>query len=134
MPIIKVLIVDDHHFFVDVLKICFSVYNKIEVVGVAYGGPKALELLKDVTPDIILVDFMMDEMDGLELTKKIKELGISSKIAMVSTYDDIELIKSSQEAGCSAFISKGSITSEIMPVLRRVKDGETGIIHKARAY
>ena len=85
----KLIIVEDEKLVRE--NIAFSIKNgniDIQVVGEAENGVRALELVKEVNPDIILTDICMSKMDGLEFIECVKEINANIKIVIVSGYDD----------------------------------------------
>ncbi len=131
---IKVLIVDDHDFFLEALKIQFSISEHVEVSGEAQNGEEAIEVLSQGEHDIILVDYVMPIMDGLEFLEKIKELGIGTKVVFMSSYDEQSLIDESLRLGASAFISKMMPAQYLIHNIIRVYNGERGLIYKETSY
>lgn len=75
---VKVLIADDSHDFSTMLKFCISLYPDIDVVGTAKNGMEALELLDKLKPDILLLDIIMPEMDGLEVLRRLQGMGTAA--------------------------------------------------------
>ncbi len=73
---VKVLIADDSHDFSTMLTFCISLYPDIEVVGIAENGTEALDLLEELKPDILLLDIIMPEMNGLEVLRRIRRKGV----------------------------------------------------------
>lgn len=125
---IDVLIVDDHDFFVEALNSQLSFYDDINVVASEYSGHSALKTLKKIIPAIIIIDFIMPNMDGIELANEIQNRKIPCKIVMISTHDDEDLADRCLEVGAYAFLSKRCIPRNIVNVLRRVDKGEFGIV------
>ncbi|BAK15104.1 response regulator containing a CheY-like receiver domain and an HTH DNA-binding domain [Solibacillus silvestris StLB046] len=72
---IRVLIADDHHVVRRGLLFFLKTQKDIEVVGEAKNGLEAVELVEQLSPDIVLMDLVMPEMDGIQATKKIKRIG-----------------------------------------------------------
>lgn len=72
---VKVLIADDSKDFTTMLSNCLSLYPDIEVVGVAQNGFHVLKLLEQLKPDVLLLDIIMPEMDGLEVLRHLKKMG-----------------------------------------------------------
>src|SRR5690606_21836425 len=85
---IKVLLVDDHEMVRIGVSAYLSIQPDIEVVGEAENGAKGVELALSLRPDIILMDLVMDQMDGIEATKKIIEQWPTAKIIIVTSFLD----------------------------------------------
>ena len=105
---IKVMIVDDHELIREGISKILDMENDIEIVFKAKSGVEALEVLKDVKPDVILLDINMNELNGIETLKKIKAYGSKTKIIMLTVYDDVEYISQSVNLGANGYVLKDS--------------------------
>ena len=115
---IKVLFVDDH----EMVRIGVSAYltaqPDIEVIGEADNGKTAIELALSLRPDIILMDLVMKEMDGIEATRQIIEKWPEAKIIIVTSFLDDEKVYPALEAGATSYMLKTSKASEIADAVR----------------
>ena len=122
---IKVLFVDDH----EMVRIGVSAYltaqADIEVIGEADNGVKAVELALRLRPDIILMDLVMPEMDGIEATKRIIEKWPEAKIIIVTSFLDDEKVYPALEAGATSYMLKTSKASEIARAVRSTYQGQS---------
>lgn len=75
---INVLIADDSHDFTTMLNDCISLYPDIQVVGIAKNGIEVLDLLEKHKPDVLLLDIIMPEMDGLEVLRRLQSMGVQA--------------------------------------------------------
>ncbi|WP_026570889.1 MULTISPECIES: response regulator transcription factor [Sediminibacillus] len=121
---IKVLFVDDH----EMVRIGVSAYlttqPDIEVIAEADNGKKAIELALELRPDIILMDLVMEGMDGIEATEKIVQAWPEAKIIVVTSFIDDEKVYPALEAGASSYLLKTSKASEIAQAIRSTYQGE----------
>jgi DNA-binding NarL/FixJ family response regulator len=124
MNAIKVFLVDDHKLIRDGIKAHFDDDERFKVVGEASNGQKALELLKDVNPDIVLMDINMDEMDGIECTSKINELYPNIKVLALTMLAENQYIKEMLKAGAVGYLLKNSNEQEIKQGIISVCEGE----------
>jgi DNA-binding NarL/FixJ family response regulator len=124
MNAIKVFLVDDHKLIRDGIKAHFDDDERFEVVGEASNGQKALELLKDVNTDIVLMDINMDEMDGIECTSKINELYPNIKVLALTMLAENQYIKEMLKAGAVGYLLKNSNEQEIKQGIISVCEGE----------
>jgi DNA-binding NarL/FixJ family response regulator len=124
MNAIKVFLVDDHKLIRDGIKAHFDDDERFEVVGEASNGQKALELLKDVSTDIVLMDINMDEMDGIECTSKINELYPNIKVLALTMLAENQYIKEMLKAGAVGYLLKNSNEQEIKQGIISVCEGE----------
>ncbi|MDM5238312.1 response regulator transcription factor [Bacillus cereus] len=122
---IKVLLVDDHEMVRMGVSAYLSTQPDIEVVGEAENGRKGSELALQLRPDIILMDLVMDEMDGVEATRAIIEEWPEAKIVVVTSFLDDEKLYPVIEAGATSYLLKTSRASDIADAVRATYDGET---------
>lgn len=109
MAKLKILLVDDELDFLEMLgqRIRFWGYELIE----ASSGIEAVEALKGKSPDIIVMDYMMPRMDGIDTLKEIRKVNKDIPVIMFTAYPEAEAIKSAQKLGVSSFIPKLSVYS-----------------------
>lgn len=122
---IKVLLVDDHEMVRMGVSAYLSTQSDIEVVGEAENGRKGSELALQLRPDIILMDLVMDEMDGVEATRAIIQEWPEAKIVVVTSFLDDEKLYPVIEAGATSYLLKTSRASDIADAVRATYDGET---------
>jgi two-component system, NarL family, response regulator LiaR len=124
---IQVLIVDDHAMVRKGIRALLNEYEDIRVVGEAANGYKAIELTKQVNPDVILMDLSMPVMDGIEAIKKIKAFQPAQRIIVLTSYvGDDKLIKSIK-AGAMGYLLKDALPEELVQSIRMVYAGEPAI-------
>jgi len=119
-----VLVVDDHTIVRDGICALLALAGDMEVVGEATNGNEALRLVKEQTPDVVLMDIAMPIMGGLEATRRISKEFPSSKVLVLTQYDDKEYVFPVIEAGASGFISKAAASSELVSGIRSVYRGD----------
>jgi len=122
---IRVLIVDDHTIVRDGIRALLAMIGDIEVIGEAANGKEAIEKVKQLAPDVVLMDIAMPIMDGLEATRKIHKEFPGTMVLVLTQYDDKEYIFSAIEAGARGFISKTGASSEIASGIRAVYQGDS---------
>ncbi|USK73955.1 response regulator transcription factor [Peribacillus frigoritolerans] len=122
---IKVLFVDDHEMVRIGVSAYLSAQSDIEVVGEADNGLKAVELAMELRPDIILMDLVMPEMDGIEATKRIIDKWPEAKIIIVTSFLDDEKVYPALEAGATSYMLKTSKASEIARAVRSTFQGQS---------
>lgn len=101
----NVLIVDDSKFVVHAMQAVLEDL-KFNVVGVAFDGLKALDAFQEKTPDIVLLDITMPNMDGVEYLGKIREQSPDARVIMLSAVQDKDTIAKCFAAGASGFLQK----------------------------
>ncbi|MCT8136903.1 response regulator transcription factor [Anaerobacillus sp. CMMVII] len=122
---IKVVFVDDHEMVRIGVTSYLSAQPDIEVVGEADNGARGVELALELRPDIILMDLVMKEMDGIEATRKIIEAWPEAKVIIVTSFLDDEKVYPALEAGATSYMLKTSKASEIANAVRATYQGQT---------
>ena len=120
---IKVLIADDQELIRESLKIILDMDNDIKVVGVAEDGQKVLAQIEKNSPDIILMDVRMPELDGVLCTKIVKEKYPDIKIIILTTFDDDEYVFYALKYGASGYLLKGCSVQELTSAIHTVMNG-----------
>ncbi len=117
MTLKKVLIVDDAQFMRKKLRSCLENTGKYEVVGEAENGLLAVENYKKLKPDVVTMDIIMPEMDGIDAVKKILEFDPNARILMVSSVGLEQNIQEATKAGAKNFILKPFENETFLDVL-----------------
>jgi DNA-binding NarL/FixJ family response regulator len=120
---IKVMIAEDQELIRQSLEIILSSKPDMELVGVAENGREAVELAKNLIPDIILMDIRMPEIDGVKCIKIIKEKFPQIKIIVLTTFDDDEYVYNALKHGASGYLLKGISSKELVEAIRTVNNG-----------
>jgi len=126
---IKVLLVDDHEMVRLGVSAYLSVQENIEVIAQAENGKVGVEKALELKPDIILMDLVMPEMDGIEATKEILSKWKEAKIIIVTSFIDDEKVYPAISAGAKSYLLKTSSASEIAQAIRDTYRGE-GVFEK----
>lgn len=122
---IKVLLIDDHEMVRIGVSSYLSAQPDIEVVAEGDDGTVAVELALKLKPDIILMDLVMKEMDGIEATKKIIEAWPEAKIIIVTSFLDDEKVYPALEAGATSYMLKTSKAKDIADAIRSTYKGQS---------
>lgn len=115
----KILIVDDAAFMRMMIKDILS-KNGYEVVGEAENGAKAIEKFKELTPDLVIMDITMPELDGIVAVKEIKKIDGDSKIIMCSAMGQQAMVIESIQAGARDFIVKPFQAERVVEAVKKV--------------
>lgn len=127
---IRVLIADDHHVVRRGLLFFLKTQKDIEVVGEAKNGVEAVDLVESLKPDIVLMDLVMPEMDGIQATKKIKSKWPDIHILMLTSFSDKDHVLPAIQAGAAGYQLKDIEPDELVNSIRQIISGEH-ILHPA---
>lgn len=133
MKKIKVLIADDHTLVRDGIRALLALAVDIEVVGEAATGKEAVEQVKELAPDVVLMDLMMPMMSGLDATRRIRREFPETKVLALTQYDDSEYVIPVIEAGARGFITKMAAFSELASAIQAVSKGDSYLSPTAAA-
>ena len=124
MSKIRVLAVDDHAMFREGIRSLLQGYDDVEVVGEATQGREAIEKVRQLTPQVVLMDIAMPVMGGLEATRRIQKESPNTRVLALTQYEDSEYILSMLRAGAKGYISKTATASELVSAIRAIYKGE----------
>lgn len=127
---IKLLLVDDHQMVRLGLSSFFSIQEDFTIVGEAENGQKGVELALEKKPDIILMDLVMEVMDGTKATKEIIKRWPEAKIMILTSFIDDEKVLPAMNAGACGYILKTSSAQEIAHAVRNTFNGDNYIEEK----
>ncbi len=122
---IKVLLVDDHEMVRIGLAAVLGTEEGIEVVGEASNGREGIRLAQEYKPDVVLMDLVMEEMDGIETTRRLLELHPDCKVIVLTSYLDDEKMYPVIEAGAFSYLLKTSRAAEIAQAIRAAVRGQS---------
>jgi DNA-binding NarL/FixJ family response regulator len=125
MDVIRVLLVDDHGVVRNGLGKMLELEEDIEVVGEASNAEETLNMVEIVSPSVILMDIKMPGMDGITLTKKIKNKLPSCNVIMFTLHGDY--LTQAIEAGASGYLLKDIRRTDLSEAIRQVNDGQVVI-------
>lgn len=123
MDLIRILLVDDHQVVREGLRRMLEVEADLKVVGEAADANEALTQLKALSPEVILMDIKMPGVNGIELTRKLKEKQPSCNIIMLTLYD--EYLTQAIEAGATGYLLKDIKREELLRAIRAVHQGRS---------
>ena len=121
---IHVVVVDDHEIVRKGIIAYLQTDDLIEVIGEAGSGNDGVDLVKKVKPDVVLMDFMMENGTGIEATKQIMALNPNCKVIILTSYYDDEQIFPAIEAGAFSYILKTTSATEIADAIKKAAKGE----------
>ncbi len=122
---IRVLVVDDQPLVRSGFRMVLEERPDLELAGEASDGAQALELARELDPDVILMDVRMPNLDGVEATRQLVESGTRARILVLTTFDLDEYVYAAIRAGASGFLLKDVEPSELVDAIRVVAAGNS---------
>jgi DNA-binding NarL/FixJ family response regulator len=128
MSPVRLVLVDDHEMVIEGLKAMLAAFSdRVEVVGQAVGAERALGVIEDLNPDIVLCDVRMQGSSGLDLCSDLRNRQSDRKVVMLSVYDDEQYLFQALRVGASGYLLKSISSDELVRQLEFVHRGETAI-------
>jgi DNA-binding NarL/FixJ family response regulator len=121
---IRVLVVDDQPVFTEMLKVVLDLQPDIRVVGMAFTGEEAVRLALDARPDILLVDYHMPDISGLEVIQRLKADGVDTTVVVLTGDTDEAVMAEAIAAGAAGYITKQQALNEVVQAVRKAFEGE----------
>jgi DNA-binding NarL/FixJ family response regulator len=121
----RLLIADDHALVREGLRTMLSGEDGIEVIAEANEGQQALDVCRELGPDLVLMDVRMPEMDGLEATKKIKQEMPKTSVLMVTMHENPDYLFEAVKAGAAGYVLKDASGERLLSAVRRTLEGES---------
>jgi len=130
VKMIRTIIIDDHRLFNDGLASIFKDYENFKIIGQIYDSRQAIHQCIALRPDLIIVDYNMPYLNGLEIVKQIKSIDKSCKIVIISMYSDRKEISLFMKEGVNGYINKTTGATTVIAALQKIMEGEPIIIGK----
>lgn len=121
---IKVLVIDDHQLIIDGLRSILEDEETVMFAGGANSMEEALEFLENNEADVVLADISMPRHNGIEITRKIRELYPGIKVLALTMHEDIEMISGMIDAGASGYLLKRTNMNEVLEAIQMVAAGQ----------
>jgi two-component system response regulator NreC len=122
---IRVLIVDDHAVLRQALRLLLDAHEEIEVIGDVGNGREAVEAAEKLLPDVVLMDMVMQGLNGLEATRQIRKRAPKTRVLMLTGYMEDDQIMGALRAGASGYVVKKSDVTELLLGIQAVHRGNT---------
>ena len=121
---IRIVIADDHKLMRMGLVSLFNVQRDMEVVGEAEDGESAVELVRSLRPDVVIMDLMMPGTDGIEGTRRVRAASPESKVLILTTFGTSNEVGRALDAGAIGAIMKGADNDELIAAIRKAAVGD----------
>lgn len=121
---IRLVVADDHHLVRQGIRALLERSGDIEVVGEAGDGREAIDLVERHQPDVLVVDIAMPRLDGMQVIKRVRTLGVKTQIVVLSMYSDETLVRQAIRSGAKGYLLKRSVTEELLLAVRAASRGE----------
>ena len=122
---INIMLVDDHQIILDGISRIIGSEDDLNLVACATSGEQAIQLVKKVHPDVVLMDYSMEKMDGVETTVALKKKHNHLKVLALSMYSDTTSIRNMLKAGASGYIFKNITQEKLTEAIHKVwKEGQ----------
>ena len=125
METVRIMLVEDHQIVREGLRRMLELSPDMLVVGEASNGEEALEQIADISPDIIITDIKMPRMDGIELTRRVKQTYPKCAVLVLTLYE--EYLTPAIDAGAAGYLEKDLRREELVSAIRSVREGRSPI-------
>jgi DNA-binding NarL/FixJ family response regulator len=122
--VISIVLADDQALVRTGFRLILSSEPDLEVVGECHDGARAVELVTELQPDVVLMDIRMPELDGIAATRQIAAAGVKTRVLMLTTFDLDEYVVDAFRAGASGFLLKTAPGDQLIAAVRTVHAGE----------
>ena len=123
--VVRVLVVDDHALFAEALMLTLGIDDRIEVVGSASSGAEAVSLAEALRPDVVLMDVHMPSMDGIDATRRVRNVSPGSRVVMVTAARSPEVAYHALAAGAERCVTKDTTAVRLIDAILDAPRRET---------
>ena len=125
MEKVKVLIVDDHTVFCEALSSLLTIKGEVDVVGIASNAEDAFKKVKQLNPDVVLMDIELKDSDGIQTTRIIKEKHPNTEVIILTMHTDEQYLLEAIQAGAKGYILKDFPSSLLLEAIKYVAEGKS---------
>ncbi|MBN1430136.1 MAG: response regulator transcription factor [Anaerolineae bacterium] len=120
---IRIIIVDDHHIFRQGVQVNLELQSDIQVIGQGANGEQGLAIVRQMQPDVVIMDINLPIMNGIQVTRQLAAEGQPSRVIMLTAYDDTQQVIHAMRAGAAAYCAKEIEPDKLVEVIRQVVQG-----------
>ncbi len=121
---IRVILADDHHLVRQGIRALLEKVDDIQVIAEAEDGQQAIELVQRLAPDVLVMDITMPRLNGIEAAERIRRLGVTTQVVILSMHSDETLARQAFRSGVRGYLLKRSVTEELILAIRAASRGE----------
>jgi len=125
---LTILIADDHPLVREALHRSLEGEEDMKVVAEASDGEEAVKLVSELKPNVVVMDIVMPRLNGIEATRKIKEIAPDTAILILTAYDDDEYVLGLLDAGAAGYLLKSARGRDLVGAIRAIRSGES-VLH-----
>lgn len=125
---------DDHQNILNSIAKLLDEIPNIEVVATAENGEKAVALAQSVNPDVLILDIDMPRLNGLQVSARLRSLGVDVKILIFSIYDEASIVRAAFKQGASGYVLKNRATTDLVKAVEKVTAGERFVSAPVASY
>jgi DNA-binding NarL/FixJ family response regulator len=125
MTRIRVLLVEDHNLVRQALRSLLTAEDDLQIVGEARDGREAIQLVKKLRPDVVVMDIAMPLLNGVQATRQIRSLFPTMKVLVLSAHGEDEYVEQAIEAGAAGYVVKESAANVLVKAIRDIHSGGT---------
>lgn len=122
---IRILIAEDHLMVRAGIRALLEKAGDIKIVGEASNGQEAVDLTRELKPDILIMDIMMPRMNGIQAAQNIRDLKFHTFILLLSMYADAGFVQQALQCGVKGYVLKSSVSDELLWAVRAIASGQT---------
>lgn len=130
---LRIVTVDDHELVRRGIRDLLQAQKDWKVVGEAMGGREAIEVVKKMKPDIAIVDISMPDMDGLEVTRRIRDVARETQILILTMHESDQMVRRVLEMGARGYVLKSDMAAHLVQAVKDLANGKISLTPKVSA-
>lgn len=130
---LRIVVADDHELVRRGIRALLEAQKGWKVAGEARGGREAIEMVKKVKPDIAIVDITMPDMDGLEVTRRIRDFARQTQILILTMHESDQMVRRVLEMGARGYVLKSDMAAHLVQAVKDLASGKVSLTPKVSA-